>query len=84
MAHDKPDNAARVTNLGIGAKLYPKKFTGKSLAEKIDTLLSSPDVLQLCQTCASKIDPGKALNVACEQIENFALAHLKAEERSKK
>lgn len=72
MAHDQPDNAARVTNLGIGAKLAPKKFTGESLAEKIDTLLSSPDVLQLCQTFALKIDPARALDETCEQIEHFS------------
>ena len=79
MAHDQPDNAARVTNLGIGAKLDPKKFTGKSLAEKIDSLLSSPDVLERCQTFASQIDPAEALDAACEQIEKFALAQLKAD-----
>jgi rhamnosyltransferase subunit B len=78
MAHDQPDNAARVTNLGIGAKLDPKHFTGKSLAEKIESLLASPEVQKRCQTFASKIDPPGALNAACEQIENFTQAQLQA------
>ena len=80
MAHDQPENAARVTNLGIGAKLNPKDFTGKSLAEKINGLLSTLDVLQRCQTYASEIDPAGALNATCEQIEDFSLAHQNIEE----
>lgn len=76
MAHDQPDNSARITKLGIGVELAPKEFTGKSLAEKINTLLSSPDALERCQTFASEIDPAESLDAACEQIENFTHTQL--------
>jgi UDP:flavonoid glycosyltransferase YjiC (YdhE family) len=79
MAHDQPDNAARVTNIGIGAKLDPNKFTGKSLVDKLDSLLSSSDVLERCRTFASRIDPAGALGAACKEIETFAQAQLKAD-----
>lgn len=72
MAHDQPDNAARVERLGIGVSLNPKKFNAASLAEKLNTVLTSHQVLDRCESHAQKIDPQQSLNDTCTIIEDFA------------
>jgi rhamnosyltransferase subunit B len=76
MAHDQPDNAARVEKLGIGASLSTKKFNAATLAEKIETLLTSQAVLERCKTCAERIDPDQSLDETCMIIENFSRSQL--------
>jgi rhamnosyltransferase subunit B len=75
MAHDQPDNAARVVRLGIGASLTPNRFNAASLAEKLNALISSPQVLGRCKSYARKIDPAQSLDAACTIIEDFARQH---------
>ena len=72
MAHDQPDNAARVEGLGISASLSPKKFNAASLAEKLNTLITSQQVLDRCKSYAQKINPDQSLNDTCAIIEDFA------------
>ena len=72
MAHDQPDTAARVEKLGIGVSLSPKKFNAASLAEKLDTLITSQDVLDRCEAYAERIHPNQALNDTCTIIDDFA------------
>jgi rhamnosyltransferase subunit B len=77
MAHDQPDNAARVEKLGIGATLNPPKFNAVSLAEKLNAVMTSQAVLDRCRTCAERIDPEQALNETCAVIEDFYGNQLK-------
>jgi rhamnosyltransferase subunit B len=72
MAHDQPENAARVERLGIGSSLSPSKFNAASLAAKLDTLITSPSVLDRCRFYAQKIEPDQALKDTCTLIEDFA------------
>ena len=72
MAHDQPDNAARVEGLGIGVSLSPKKFNAVSLAEKLNTVLTSQQVVNRCKSYAEKINPDESLNDTCTIIEDFA------------
>lgn len=74
MAHDQPDTAARVEKLGIGATLSPKKFNAASLAEKLNSLITSQVVLERCKIYADKIHPDQSLDETCMIIENFAAA----------
>ena len=76
MAHDQPDTAARVEKLGIGASLSTKKFNAGSLAEKLNTLITSQAVLERCKVYADKIHPVQALNDTCTIIEIFSCEHL--------
>ena len=76
MAHDQPDTAARIEKLGIGVSLDPKKFNAASLAEKLNSLITSQAVLDLCKTYAEKIHPEQALNDTCTIIEDFSHSHL--------
>jgi rhamnosyltransferase subunit B len=72
MAHDQPDNAARVERLGIGVSLSPKRFNAASLAEKLNTVITSQQVLDRCKSFSRKIDPAQSLNDTCTIIEDFA------------
>jgi rhamnosyltransferase subunit B len=72
MAHDQPDTAARVEKLGIGVSLSPKKFNAASLAGKLNTLITSQDVLDRCKAYAERIHPNQALNDTCTIIDDFA------------
>jgi len=72
MAHDQPDTAARIEKLGIGVSLDPQKFNTVTLAEKINSLITSQAVLDLCKTYAEKIHPEQALNDTCTIIEDFS------------
>jgi UDP:flavonoid glycosyltransferase YjiC (YdhE family) len=76
MAHDQPDTAARVVKLGIGVSLSPKKFNAASLAEKINTVITSQQVLDRCKTYSRKINPEQSLNDTCTLIENFIRDHV--------
>jgi rhamnosyltransferase subunit B len=75
MAHDQPDNAARVEKLGIGASINPKKFEAVSLAEKLNTLITSREVSDRCKIYAERIEPDQSLNDTCALIENFSRNH---------
>ena len=72
MAHDQPDTAARIEKLGIGVSLDPKKLNAASLVEKLNGLITSQAVLDLCKTYAEKIHPEQALNDTCTIIEDFS------------
>jgi rhamnosyltransferase subunit B len=76
MAHDQPDTAARVEKLGIGASLSPKKFNPTSLAEKLETLITSQAVLDRCKAYAERIHPDQSLNDTCSIIESFSRNEL--------
>src|SRR6266545_3388935 len=71
MAHDQPDTAARIEKLGIGVSLDPKKFNAASLAEKLNSLITSQAVLDRCKSLADKIHPEQALADTCAIIEDF-------------
>jgi rhamnosyltransferase subunit B len=76
MAHDQPDNAARVEKLGVGATVSPPKFNAVSLAEKLNALMKSQVILDRCRTCAERIDPERVLSDTCAVIEDFFSDHL--------
>lgn len=71
-AHDQPENGIRVERLGIGATLNPKQFNAASLADKLDTLLTSQPILDRCKAFARRIDPEQSLNDTSTIIEGFA------------
>lgn len=72
MAHDQPDNAARLERLGVGISLTPGKFRTSAVVKKLDYLLRSDGVKRACQHYAGKIDFGGALQNACLEIEQLA------------
>ena len=70
MAHDQPDNAARIERLGVGATLWPRQFRGPALSKALDRLLNSPPVRERCQQIAARFD-SDGLNLTCDAIEQL-------------
>ena len=56
MSHDQPENAARLRRLGVGIGLSPRHFTGRVVAEALDRLLRSEEVLGRCRELAARCD----------------------------
>lgn len=72
MAHDQPDNAARLRRLGVGTALPPQRFTPPRVAAALRELLSSEAAAQACRQCASLLDRDEGLRQTCELIEALA------------
>lgn len=70
MAHDQPDNAARIRRLGVGDFLWPDQFRGRILARILERLLSSPSVATACRDHAARLEGDDAIGKTCAEIEN--------------
>ena len=71
MAHDQPDNAWRIEQMGIGGTVWPNQFRGPKLAAALDSLLSSPDVQQRCGEFAARLDGVNGIGQICDEIEEL-------------
>jgi UDP:flavonoid glycosyltransferase YjiC (YdhE family) len=69
MAHDQPDNAARLRRLGVATSLPPAKFVAASVARELGTLLNSPRTLECCRQVASRFATQGGIGRACDEIE---------------
>jgi rhamnosyltransferase subunit B len=72
MAHDQPDNAARVQRLGLGVTIPPKQYTADRVHSSLYSLLSSPNIRAACQLYAGKASSSDSLTVVCHEIEALA------------
>jgi rhamnosyltransferase subunit B len=72
MTHDQPDNAARVQLLGTGVAISPKDYTVQTVAEKLNGLLSSADMLAHTKEFAQRISAQRSLQETCDLIENLS------------
>ena len=72
MAHDQPDNAARLTRLGVGASVRPKHFTGPVVAKVLDRLLTDPSVERACADVAARLQDAQPLERAADEVESLA------------
>ncbi|MDZ4290022.1 MAG: glycosyltransferase [Prosthecobacter sp.] len=66
MAHDQPDNAHRLEQLGAGLGLTPRTFTPDRVAAALTRLLTDPAIAQATRRCAGHLeerrDPGALLD----------------------
>lgn len=72
MAHDQPDNAARLQRLGVGTWLRPAAFRGPAVAKALDRLLTSTSVGQSCQRVAARFVGTDPLSDAAAVVERLA------------
>jgi UDP:flavonoid glycosyltransferase YjiC (YdhE family) len=64
LAHDQPDNAARVGGLGVGSFLWPRDFVEAKIADALRILLSDSAVRERCASVARRLkaeNPSAAL-----------------------
>lgn len=71
LAHDQFDNAARLSELGVGAELLPRRFRGPAVAAALSRLLESPDVKARCRELADRIRGADPLEETCQLIEQL-------------
>ena len=55
MAHDQPDNAARVKRMGVGDYLYPRMFKWQRVAVMVERLMKSEEVRASCARVKRKL-----------------------------
>jgi rhamnosyltransferase subunit B len=72
MAHDQPDNAARVQRLGVGLTLPPQQYTVPRVCESLQSLLDSEAVREACLGYAGRMSPSEPLARVCDTIEEVA------------
>jgi UDP:flavonoid glycosyltransferase YjiC (YdhE family) len=72
MAHDQPDNAARLRRLGVAASLPRARFRGPAVARDLERLLRSKEVAQNCRAVADRLKDSRAVEQTCEELEALA------------
>jgi UDP:flavonoid glycosyltransferase YjiC (YdhE family) len=72
MAHDQPDNAARLERLGVARTLKPRSFRARKVAAALEFLLTSKEVAERCRTLAEKCRQGNPLDDTCVLIEQLS------------
>jgi rhamnosyltransferase subunit B len=70
MAWDQPDNACRVTKLGVGSALGPRQRCPGSLARALSYLIT-PEIRDRCQSVASRMQGLDGLEVAADFVEQI-------------
>jgi len=74
MAFDQPDNAKRITDLGLGRSMRRRAFTGSNVAALLSNLIESEECRLACQKIATRIDPCAGVIAACDAIEAIGKA----------
>lgn len=72
VAHDHPDQAARIQRLGIGARLLADEFTAPALVEHLDPIdgaLADDGLRRRCRRRARQVYNNNGLHDACTLIE---------------
>ncbi|AXK40379.1 glycosyltransferase [Crenobacter cavernae] len=69
MAHDQPDNAARLARLGVAASLPFAKVSGVAFATTLASLLARPGLAERCAELAGRVDFAAGRERALDAIE---------------
>jgi UDP:flavonoid glycosyltransferase YjiC (YdhE family) len=68
-AHDQPDNAHRITRLGIGRMIPRNRYYAPRVAKELRELLTNPNYAARAAIAAAQIAREDAVNAACDVIE---------------
>jgi len=71
LAHDQPDNLARLKRMQVGDGLVPKKYRAAAVAEKLSRLISSPEVQASCAEVAKRFVGVDPYAQTVELVESF-------------
>src|SRR5262249_5901453 len=67
-AWDQPDNAARVTRLGIARTIPPHRYTPARVATELRRLLDAPTYAQRASAVGAEVAQEDGVRVACDAI----------------
>jgi rhamnosyltransferase subunit B len=70
LGFDRPDNGARLTQLGAGAYLPPARWEASSVAKTLRCLIADAGVRSRCQQLAARMG-GDPVTAACGAIEDL-------------
>jgi rhamnosyltransferase subunit B len=70
-AFDQPDNAVRVTNLGVARTLFPKHYTARRAVEQVQALLEDPHYAQRAAEVGAVVQAEDGVQRACDAIEAY-------------
>ena len=68
-AHDQPDNAARLTRLGVARTLYPYRYRPASAERELRRLLEDPSYSRRAAEVAEVVRREDGVRAACEALE---------------
>jgi UDP:flavonoid glycosyltransferase YjiC (YdhE family) len=71
LAHDQPDNAARVRRLGVGDYLRPNHYKTQNVIDCLSRLMESPAVRASCHERMHSLLAHQMLQRTCELIEQL-------------
>ncbi len=69
MAHDQPDNAARLIRLGVGRSLPPRVFNPANLGAALDALIDNPEVQRAAGEWKARLQADRATEKLIDWIE---------------
>ena len=67
-SHDQPDNAYRVTRLGVARTLSPKRYTAGRVVAELRSLLDEPDYRTRAAATAAVVRGEGGAEAAAEAI----------------
>jgi UDP:flavonoid glycosyltransferase YjiC (YdhE family) len=67
-SHDQPDNAFRVSRLGVARTLYPKRYTAPRVASELRPLLEEPRYAERAAATAAVVRQEGGAAAAAELI----------------
>ena len=70
-AHDQPDNAHRVTRLGVARTLYPTKYGVDAVARSLELLLGDVSVARRAEEVGALVRAEKGVVTACDAMEGL-------------
>lgn len=68
-AHDQPDNAYRVEQLGMSRTIYPRRYRGPGVADCLRGLLADADAARKAAEVAERVRAEDGVEAACTAIE---------------
>lgn len=68
-AHDQPDNAARVTRLGVARTIARSRYHAPRVADELTALLNAPEYARRASEAGRRIRDERGVAAACDAIE---------------
>jgi rhamnosyltransferase subunit B len=65
-AHDQPDNAYRVSKLGVARVLYPPRYRAQRVATELEKLLGRSEYSRHAATVGSELKSERGADAACD------------------
>ena len=73
-AHDQPDNAWRVTRLGVARTIAASRYTARRAARELDRLLADPGYQTRADAVGTQVRAEDGASRACDMIDEVLMA----------